>query len=149
MTVPATEGLTVTLTDAPAAADLKALHAGLEAFNTRVSPPYDRRDLCLFARRADGSVAAGLSGYTQWSWLYVDYLWLDESLRGSGLGASLLQQAEDEALARGCRWSRLYTYDFQAPGFYERQGYSVWGVLEDFPPGHRQIWFRKALTAAG
>lgn len=142
------EDLTVTLTDAPAAADIAALHRGLEAFNTRVSPPYDRRDLCLFARRPDGSIAAGLTGWTQWSWLYVDYLWLDEALRGGGLGGDLLARAEAEAVARGCRWARLYTYDFQAPSFYERKGYTQWGVLEDFPPGHRQIWFRKQLVPA-
>ncbi|ALG72086.1 GCN5 family acetyltransferase [Azospirillum thiophilum] len=106
---------------------------------------YDRRDLVAAARAPDGTLKGGLVGYTNWDWLYVDLLWVDESTRGSGLGGRLLDAAEAEARARGCRWSRLYTYDFQAPGFYPKQGYEVWAEMEGYPPGHRQIWFRKAL----
>lgn len=137
--------VTIAVTDSPAAADMQALHDGLAAYNAQTTAGYERRDLCVFAHRPDGTVAGGLSGYTQWDWLYVDYLWLAEDMRGGGLGSDLLARAEAEALARGCRWSRLYTYDFQAPGFYERRGYVQWGVLEDYPPGHRQIWYRKTL----
>jgi NADH:ubiquinone oxidoreductase subunit C len=35
------------------------------------------------------------------------------------------------------------TFSFQAASFYERQGYALFGVLEDFPPGHSQLSFRK------
>ena len=77
----------------------------------------------------------------------VDCLWLPEDLRKGGLGGrSVLGAAEREAWARGCRRARLFTYSFQARGFYERHGYTVFGVLEDYPPGHSQIWMRKDLA---
>lgn len=40
----------------------------------------------------------------------------------------------------------LDTLDFQALPFYEREGYSIFGILEDYPPGHRQYYLRKSLT---
>lgn len=139
--------LSIALTDTPAPSDIRALHDSLKAFNVPRSQAYDARDLALFARRSDDTLAGGLTGLTNWDWLYVDYLWVADDQRSSGLGGDLMARAEAEAVARGCKWSRLYTYDFQAPGFYERLGYTVWGVLEDYPPGHRQIWYRKALGA--
>lgn len=137
---------TLDITDAPPAADVSAVEHGIAGYNAEAGRAFDRRPLCVFVRDAEGTVLGGLTGYTQWDWLYVDVLWLSDALRGSGLGTRLLTTAEQEARARGCRASRLYTYDFQAPDFYARHGYEQWAVLEDYPPGHRQIWYRKALA---
>ena len=35
------------------------------------------------------------------------------------------------------------------PGFYQRRGYHVYGVLEGFSPGSRRLYLRKDLTAPG
>ena len=85
-------------------------------------------------------------------WFSIDVIWLPTELRGRGLGAQLIADAEVEARRRGCVGVRLNTGSFQAPGFYERLGYEVCGVLEDFPLGHRRLTFSKRLngiTAAG
>jgi len=50
------------------------------------------------------------------------------------VGTQLLQAAEQEAHARGCQYMILDSYDFQAPGFYQKHGYEVFAVLEDHPP---------------
>lgn len=97
-------------------------------------------------RGADGRAIGGATGYTDRGWLYLDCFWLPEHLRRGGLGRRVLWAAEDEARRRGCGDSRLFTYSFQARGFYERNGYAVFGVLEGFPPGHSQVWMRKALA---
>lgn len=57
-----------------------------------------------------------------------------------------MQQAEEEAIRRGCHGSYLDTFDFQARGFNERLGYTVFGGLEDTPPGHTRYFLRKMLT---
>lgn len=133
----------------PTEADSKPVWDGLRQYNIDASQlPMQREDVCIQARAEDGTVVGGLVGYRQWGWLYVDLLWIDDSQRGTGLGAALMAQAETEAAAAGCRWARLYTYDFQAPGFYEKQGYERWCVMEGYPPGHSQIWYRKALVPA-
>ena len=82
-------------------------------------------------------------GHTFASWLYVELLWLPEELRGSGLGVRVLAEAEAEAARRDCIGSHLDTFSFQAPGFYRRLGYEVFGVIDDYPPGHRRLFLRK------
>lgn len=83
-----------------------------------------------------GGLAGGLVGHTWAGWLHVTYLWVDDRLRGAGLGSRLLAEAERVARGeRGCGAVRLETWDFQAPGFYRRRGYEVVGVIPGYPPG--------------
>jgi GNAT superfamily N-acetyltransferase len=96
-------------------------------------------------RDGQGNIAGGMEGGTSWNWLHVDSLWLREGLRGLGYGEKLMRAAEAEAIQRGCNHSMVDTFDFQAPGFYEKLGYEVWGVLDDFPGGHKRIYYRKDL----
>ena len=42
----------------------------------------------------------------------------------------------------------LSTYSFEAPRFYEKLGYEIFGRLEDFPPGHTKFYMRKSLAPA-
>jgi hypothetical protein len=53
--------------------------------------------------------------------------------------------AKDEARKRGAKNVYLDTFSFQAPDFYQRHGYQVFGELADFPPGHRRCFFAKQL----
>jgi len=62
------------------------------------------------------------------------------------VGRALLRAAEREATGRGCRHVYLDTFDYQARPFYEREGYTVFGVQEDYPPGHRRFFMQKALA---
>jgi GNAT superfamily N-acetyltransferase len=48
-------------------------------------------------------VVGGLSARTYWDWLEIDDLFVPETLRGQGLGSSLLQTAEMMAIGRGAR----------------------------------------------
>jgi ribosomal protein S18 acetylase RimI-like enzyme len=75
----------------------------------------------------------------------VEDLWLCNSLRGQGIGRRLVSMAEAEARSRGCSRVWLRTFGFQARGFYEKLGYGVVGVLEDYPPGNELYWMRKDL----
>lgn len=121
---------------------------GLEAYNLeQMKKPGGYNDVELYARDASGQVVGGLFGHSGMGWLYVDYLWLQADQRGSGLGAQLLALVEDEARRRECVGVFLYTYSFQAPGFYQKQGFEVMGVLEDCPPGHQRIYLKKHLGA--
>jgi ribosomal protein S18 acetylase RimI-like enzyme len=42
--------------------------------------------------------------------------------------------------------ARLATSNFQAPGFYERLGYSLYGKLENCPPGETAYYYWKELA---
>ncbi len=135
----------IIVTDAPGQAAYDAILAGLIAYNEAQAGPGRHRLLAVLVQDDKGKVLGGLWGSTAWEWLFVHLLWLPERLRGAGLGSDLLRRAEAEARRRGCRSVWLDTFSFQARGFYERLGYSVFGTLEDYPPGHRRFFLRKAL----
>jgi GNAT superfamily N-acetyltransferase len=92
---------------------------------------------------ATNSVIGGLWGITVFEWLLIQMLVVPEDLRGQGVGSALLSTAEQTARARGCRGVHLGTFSFQAPEFYRKMGYTNFGLLENFPPGHAQLYFCK------
>ncbi len=121
------------------------VRAGLSAYNRHHAPDDAFHSLTLFVRDGHGTVVGGLLGGTIWYWLYVDILWLSDELRGHGYGSRLLAEAERLAIERGCVGAHLDTMSFQARAFYERHGYTVYGVLDNFPPGHRKYLLQKPL----
>jgi GNAT superfamily N-acetyltransferase len=95
----------------------------------------------------DGAeLVAGLTGATWAQWLQVELLWVQPERRGSGLGGELLALAEQIARdERDCVGARLETWGFQARPFYEARGYTVFGVLDDYPPGETEYHLAKRL----
>ena len=135
----------ITFEAAPDPIELATIRDGLEAYNLAYAPPVDYRPLALLVRDVAGTVAGGLIGATYWGWLYVEILWLAENARQQGLGSRLLAQAEREASERSCEAVHLDTMDFQALPFYQRHGYTIFGVLDDLPRGHKRYFLKKLL----
>lgn len=138
---------TVHLEESASEADARAVINGLVEFNDARAEPERFAPLALFVRGQSGALHGGLLGATQWRWLHVSHLWIDESLRGRGFGRELLLRAEAEAVARGCLHAHLDTFSFQARGFYERLGYRLFGALDEYPAGHTRYFLRKRLVA--
>ena len=90
------------VTDKPEPNELGAIGENLSAFNDADVGPSERRTLAVLVRDEAGALKAGINGYTGWGWLFTQWLWVDESLRGQGMAGRMLQAAEDEAKARGC-----------------------------------------------
>ena len=105
------------------------------------------RPVAAYALGSDGALVGGCAATVEqvWHWLTVDTMWVHPSARGQGLGASLLGAVEDEARRLGCRWAKLNTFDFQAPGFYVACGYAEYAVEHEYPPGHANHLMRKDL----
>jgi ribosomal protein S18 acetylase RimI-like enzyme len=86
--------------------------------------------LTIFVAHSDtDELLGGLWGSTAYSYLHIELLYLPEDLRGARLGRRLMAQAEVEAIQRRCRGVWLDTFSFQARGFYERLGYTVFGTF--------------------
>ncbi|MGH4029813.1 GNAT family N-acetyltransferase [Actinomycetota bacterium Odt1-20B] len=121
-----------------------AASAALRAL--RGTPHDDEVPLGLWALTEEGELAGGLAAHTWARWLHVDFLWVDERVRGAGLGSRLLGEAERVArVERGCLNSRVETWDFQAPGFYRGQGYELVCVIPDYPEGVKEFTLTKRL----
>jgi len=85
-----------------------------------------------------------LWGATNLAHLHVDLLFVHELLRGTGLGRKMLIEAEREAITCGRRGAWLHTV-FQARGFCERLGYTVFGMIDNYRPGQQRVFLHRKL----
>ncbi len=123
----------------------EAIGGGINDYNTRQAGDDQGKNLCFVLRAPDQEIVGGVIGATYWDWFYINLMWVKEELRGRGYGHRLLMLAEQEAQQRGARHAYLDTFSFQAPGFYVRHGYQVFGELKDFPRGHQRYFLTKQL----
>ena len=144
---PRTGALRVSVEPDAAPEDVRAVEAGLRAFNVAVIGEPHEEPVRIFVRDDAGAVRGGLLGHIRWRWLYVAKLWIDAAQRGGGRGTALLEAAEALARERGCLGVHLDTFEYQARPFYEKRGYAVVGTLDGYPPGYRQFFLAKRLDA--
>ena len=94
--------------------------------------------------RDDDRIVAGGRGRIYLGALEIRGLWVDNTLRGEGMGSDLLRAIEREARRRGASKAMLYTYSWQAEAFYRKHGYEEYARF-DFPEGHYRIDMQKRL----
>lgn len=70
-------------------------------------------------------VTAGCNGAMYYGCLYIDSLWVDESLRHKNIGTKLMEAAETFGKERGCLFSTVNTMDWEALGFYQKLDYII------------------------
>jgi ribosomal protein S18 acetylase RimI-like enzyme len=105
-------------------------------------------DLAILLKDDGDEILGGLLAETWGDWLHIKVLWVAEEVRAVGHGRQMMAMAERYAAERGYRNAYLSTFSFQARPFYEKLGYKVFSVLEDFPPGHAKYYMRKRLENA-
>jgi GNAT superfamily N-acetyltransferase len=132
----------------PASEDIQFLEDQINTFNVEKTGIRTTDDLLLaiFVREENGAIRAGVFGWTWGGCCEIRYLWVDEAWRGQGYGQGLLDAAEREARRRGCRQVILDTHSFQAPLFYQRNGYDVVGVIDNYPEGYQKYYLKKQLA---
>jgi GNAT superfamily N-acetyltransferase len=118
---------------------------GINHYNTGQAGDDKAQRLCFAVQGPDQEVVGGVVAVIYWDWLYIDLMWIQEEFRGHGYGSRLLELVEDEARRRGAKNAYLDTFSFQAPDFYKRHGYRVFGELHDFPPSHQRYFLTKQL----
>jgi GNAT superfamily N-acetyltransferase len=129
----------------PDPADRQVVGRGIDEYNVQQAGDMHHQPLTIFIRNGAGQVIAGLLGDTYWGWLAINLLWVEDAWRRRGYGRALLRAAEQEAIRRGCSHAHLDTLDFQAPEFYRKEGYTVFGELAGLPPGHTRYFLKKDL----
>lgn len=134
----------------PSADDVAVLGRGLGAFNAAFAPAMTRTPFGLFLRDQAGAIVGGIEAFAYWRSVYVNRVWVAETIRGTGAGAQLMHALEAEAIRRGVAMIWLETMDWQARGFYEKMGYQAFGELEhpEPEPGlgpRRSIFLAKRL----
>ncbi len=105
--------------------------------------PYDV--FRLAARNPEGRLVGGLLGEWRSYWLHVDILVVIEPYRGNGLGSALMAEAERAARTKQYKGIFLDTFEFQAPRFYEKLGYTRFGCIKNYTDGFDRHFYEKRL----
>ena len=133
----------------PSPEQVEYLEDRIYEFNAAATRITDGEWLAIFVRDDAGRIVAGICGNTWAGCCEIRQFWVEESLRGQGLGTRLLAAAEREARRRGCTQIILMTFTFQAPAFYARHGFTTLAAMNGYPGGHRNLLMRKSLDDAG
>ena len=137
-------GLRLSFEDQPAWSDREVIDDALGEYNKPFLRDPTYAYFGIFVREETGMIHAGLIGHIYAGWLFVNLLWVHADLRRRGIGQGLLAEAERYAVGLGCHSAWLDTFSFQAPGFYQKLGYTVFGTL-DYPPDHKRFFLQKRL----
>ena len=93
--------------------------------------------------------ASGLAyknGETYAGWFYLTDLFVEKAYRGKGWGGKLLGTLENELNQAGIPHIFAWTPGYEAPSFYENQGYHVFTSFENwYSDGSARVGFRKRL----
>jgi N-acetylglutamate synthase-like GNAT family acetyltransferase len=109
----------------------------------------NKHDGCLFSRVAKNEnkdIIAGIAGWTWAGVCEITQLWVDENVRKNEIGKMLLEAAEAEAKSKYCHTILVRSYSFQAPHFYEKYGFKIGYILNDFPEEHSYYILTKKLV---
>ena len=101
----------------------------------------------IFIQDQETRVVGGVIANCFGGWMYISLLWVEKLIRNLGYSSRLMQMAEAEATQLGCTHAHVDTYSFEARPFYEKQGYELFAILEDYPPGHCKYFLKKSLVS--
>ncbi|HWA18888.1 MAG TPA: GNAT family N-acetyltransferase [Devosia sp.] len=136
----------IVASDSISAVDETAIRERLRAHNRQVSGfAGPNGELCLAIADDRGDAVGGLTARYAYQWMFVELLFVPPEARGQKLGTRLMEQAEQVARANGLTGIWLDTFAFQARGFYEKLGYSVFGEIADTPQSYSRYFLMKRL----
>lgn len=137
--------LRIELTDSPTEEQRQAILQPLSEYNDAQTGGSKSEPFALMVKDENGEILGGLYGRMIFRWMFIELLSVPEQGRGQGIGSKLMAQAEALAREKNCYGLWLDTFDFQAPEFYRKLGFSQFGEIVDYPPGHKRHYFQKRL----
>lgn len=129
----------------PTAENKQALVDGMLTYHASQGHPRKTDVYSIFLKDEDNKPVGGVIVSFLWNGMHIDSLWIDEAIRRRGWGRKLMEMVEDEAVKRGCNVAYTDTFTWQAPEFYEKLGYELYGQIDDFPEGNTLFYFGKKL----
>ena len=99
----------------------------------------------FFMRDENNQIKGGCNGFIFYGCLYVDQLWVDDSLRKKGYGTQLMQLAEKLAKEKKCLFMAVNTMHWEALDFYKKLGFYVEFERRGFEKNSIFYFLRKDL----
>ena len=118
----------------------------LDVVNEAAVPGPTAVELTVQCLDEQGDLLGGISGWTWQQAAGIGMTWVHPDQRGTGVGSELINRFEQAAAERGARRVFVTSFTFQAPGFYEKHGYTEIFRWDGVPvDGEADVHFRKDL----
>ena len=118
---------------------------GLKNYNLNQVGYNETESFYLEAVDNKNQTIGGLISRIYWDWVELNLIWVKEDFRGQKIGKKLLERLEQHAKNKKCVGIYLDTFSFQAPDFYIKQGYEIFGELKQFPKNENRFFLKKML----
>lgn len=125
--------------------EIDAIENHLYEHNSDATGRRDGLGLGFVIRDESGRMIGAAAGYTWAGISELKQMWIDQAYRGRGYARALLNAFVSEAHRRGVRRIWVASYDFQAPGLYEKAGFKRVAEFEGWPEGHVNVLLCKEL----
>jgi GNAT superfamily N-acetyltransferase len=117
----------------------------LDAHSQAAGHPFRPQTIVLEAWERDDYLG-GILARSVSDWTYIELLAVTDAARGRGVGRMLVEAVEREARRLGNVGLWLDTFTYQAPGFYQKLGFSEFGRIEDHPRGRDRVFLLKRIV---
>ncbi len=127
--------------------DAKTVDEGLGHYCDKFVPDMGDDDIPLNRKLVDKDgniIAAVLAELDADMSTDIDGVWVEEPYRNQGIGSYLLGEVEKEAIEKGTYLFIGNACDWNI-GFFEKNGYTLRGTLEDYPKGHTAYEIEKRV----
>ena len=125
--------------------EIDAIEDRIYDHNSQATGRHDAQGLGFVIRNDTGQLIGVAAGYTWSATSELKQMWIDESYRGRGHGRALLNAFVAEASRRGVHRIWVQSHDFQAPGMYEKAGFTRMAEFEGWPDDHVNVVLCKTL----
>lgn len=123
--------------------DLEFAVDQLKKYNRSFTGPFETEQFGFIAKDDSGEVVGAINGNTEWEWVFIKHLWVREDYREMGLGSDLMEAIIQEANKRGRYKYYLSTFEFQAPEFYKKLGFEIFGTLPQVSGNYDSFYLKR------
>jgi len=93
----------------------------------------------------DDKIVAAAIGESKYEWLIIQYFYVEDKFRKNGIRSKILKEIVEIAKDRNCKGIHLDTFEFQARDFYVKQGFNVFGEIDDHPSGYKRYFMKMSI----
>ncbi|MFZ4844523.1 GNAT family N-acetyltransferase [Enterococcus casseliflavus] len=116
----------------------------LESYTKKIVPELEQNYQHLsFVYESEGVVLGRIVGFIHWDYLQIELFYVSDNTQGKGIGTKLLNHVESIAKQQEISYIFLETMSFNAPKFYEKNGYELVGRIDNSPLETQTRFFYK------
>jgi len=129
----------------PAPEDIQVLGDGIIEYAVQRKNHKPMAFFAFFIRDENNKIQGGCNCAMLYGCLYIDSLWLTESLRHQKWGTQLMSSAEKYGKEQGCTFACVNTMDWEALDFYKKLNYKIEFERHGFEKNSVFYFLRKEL----